>query len=198
MWKTNDHGGEIGEGGYPEPPPPGPTFHKVHSTVNTLKKRERIHTTRGYVTQFHAYVFILREAPGAFHLPPRVPAVGVPPSELGEVCAGQLVAVGVLQGPRLALVPRLGGARRPSVICARAVVALMVCERRCLRRPTNQEEAALLQGRVPCSTTPGRNEKPLCLHVPRLEFQTTRRFYVTSKKSSIKSNDLILSPKPTN
>lgn len=70
--------------------PPAPHHHTVHSTVNAFKKkeRERIHTTRGYVTQFHAYVFILREAPGAFHLPPRVPAVGVPPSELGEVCAG--------------------------------------------------------------------------------------------------------------
>lgn len=42
----------------------------------------------------------------------------MPPSELREVGACQVVAVGVLQGPRLALVPRLGGARRPSVIRA--------------------------------------------------------------------------------
>lgn len=69
------------------------------------KKRERIHTTRGYVTQFHAYVFILRKAPGAFHLASGVPAVGMAPSKLWEVGAGQVVAVRVLQGPRLALVP---------------------------------------------------------------------------------------------
>ena len=80
--------------------------------------RQRILTTRGYVTQFHGHVFILCEAPGAFHLPPGVPAVRVPTSELREVRAGEAVAVGVLQSPRLALVPRLGGARRPSVICA--------------------------------------------------------------------------------
>lgn len=75
------------------PGPPAPRPHTTTQCTQQLmrskkKERERIHTTRGYVTQFHAYVFILREAPGAFHLPPRVPAVGMPPSELGEVCAG--------------------------------------------------------------------------------------------------------------
>lgn len=110
----------VKHGGWGIPELPASWYHLItkYTPQSTFEKKERIHTTRGYVTQFHAYVFILREAPGAFHLPTRVPAVGVPPSELREVGACQVVAVRVLQGPRLALVPRLGGARRPSVIRA--------------------------------------------------------------------------------
>lgn len=102
------------------------------------KKKERIHTTRGYVTQFHAYVFILSKAPGTFHLASRVPAVRVAPSELREIHAGQLVAMGVLQGPRLALMPRPGGAGCASVIRAGAIVALVVWRSRHIRRPQHQ------------------------------------------------------------
>lgn len=104
----------------------GDTPLSVFPAVSTSKPSARIHTAGGHVTQLHGDVFILCEAPGAFHLPSGVPAVSVAPSELGEVCTGQVVAVGVLQSPGLALVPRLRGARRPSVVCARAVVALMV------------------------------------------------------------------------
>lgn len=131
---------------------------RSHTTVNTLKKkeRERIHTTRGYVTQFHAYVFILREAPGALHLPPRVPAVRVAPSQLGEVRAAQVVAVRELQGPRLALVPGLGGGGRPPVIRAGTVVALMVCEGGGVRRPEGNGQLPTPGGdrQHPSSTTP--------------------------------------------
>lgn len=67
--------------------------------------QQREPTARGHVTQLHGHVLILREAPGPFHLPSGVPAVGVPPAELREVCTAQVVAVGVLQSPRLALVP---------------------------------------------------------------------------------------------
>lgn len=136
---------EVPQGRCPQPPS-HITTQSTQQSTHFKKEREGIHTTGGHVTQFHAYVFILCEAPGPFHLPARVPAVGVPPSKLGEVCAAQLVAVGVLQCPRLALVPRHGGAHRPSVLRAGAVVALMVCRRGCVKGPTKEEKALSFGG----------------------------------------------------
>ena len=137
----------------------------------------------GYVTQFHAYVFILREAPGALHLPPGVPAVRVAPSELGEVRAAQVVAVRELQGPRLALVPGLGGGGGPPVIRAGTVVALMVCEGGCVRRPEGNGQRPTPGGgggrTAPFFNYPtnGSNETAHVSHTGNFQ---TKRLYVRS------------------
>jgi len=82
------------------------------------------------VTQVHPDLGVQREAPGPLHLAPGVPAEVVAAPELGVVL-GQVVAVGVLGAPRLAVVARRRDAQRAAVVGPAAVVAAVVHGRVC-------------------------------------------------------------------
>lgn len=92
----------------------------------TVTWRKVLLTTWADITELDPHTGIESEAPRSLHLPSRVSAEVVPPSELRVFCRRQMMAVGVLSSPDLTLVARFCYTNGASVIGTTVIVTAVI------------------------------------------------------------------------
>lgn len=92
----------------------------------TVTWRKVALTTWADITEINPHTGIESEAPRSLHLPSRVSAEVVPPSELRVFCRRQMMAVGVLSSPDLTLVARFCYTDGASVIGTTVIVTAVI------------------------------------------------------------------------